>query len=322
MTIAVTGASGVLGRPLVEHLQAAGMRVIAVVRDPTLKFSEGVEVRHADLLDFFKMQEAFSGADTVIHAAALVSFNPRRRNEILHINVEGTRTAINVCLKEGIRNFLQISSVAALGRRLDSLIDEETQWTGQYANAYATSKYLAELEVFRGSEEGLNVGLVNPSVILNGTPSHRSSAALFDYAWKGRPFYTEGMINFVDVRDVVQAVLTLVQQPQPGQRFILSGGSVTYREFFSQVALHWKKPPPSIRIPKSLVSLFGAAEELRCRLAGTEPMVTRDSAAMTTRHFRYDTTKSERVLGLRYHSLEDTLVWCCAQYGHHVRVNK
>lgn len=322
MTVAVTGASGVLGRPLVEQLLAAGVRVIAIVREKTAQFPPGVEVRHADILDFFALHDAVQGADTMIHAAALVSFNPRRRDEIIRVNVEGTRNAINACLKEGIRNFIQISSVAALGRRLGALIDEEIQWTGQYANAYATSKYLAELEVYRGSEEGLTVSLVNPSVILNGTPAHRSSSALFDYAWKGRPFYTDGMLNYVDVRDVIQAVLKLVNHPMPGERFILCGGSTSYRAFFSQVALQWKKRAPAIRIPNSLVTLFGVAEEIRCRLIGAEPLVTRDSAAVATRHFQYDTTKSEQVLGLRYHNLTDTLAWCCTQYSHHVRGNK
>ncbi len=322
MTVAVTGASGVLGRPLVEQLLAAGVRVIAIVREKTAQFPPGVEVRHADILDFFALHDAVQGADTMIHAAALVSFNPRRRDEIIRVNVEGTRNAINACLKEGIRNFIQISSVAALGRRLGALIDEEIQWTGQYANAYATSKYLAELEVYRGSEEGLTVSLVNPSVILNGMPAHRSSAALFDYAWKGRPFYTDGMLNYVDVRDVIQAVLNLVNHPMPGERFILCGGSTSYHAFFSQVALQWKKRAPAIRIPNSLVTLFGVAEEVRCRLLGAEPLVTRDSAAMATRHFQYDTTKSEQVLGLRYHTLTDTLAWCCTQYSHHVRGNK
>lgn len=322
MTVAVTGASGVLGRPLVEHLPEAGIKVIAIVRDQTARFSDGIEVRQADILDSFELPDALRGADCVIHAAALVSFNPRRRDEIIRVNVEGTRNAVNACLKEGIRNFIQISSVAALGRRLDGLIDEGLQWTGQYANAYATSKHLAELEVYRGGEEGLTVSLVNPSVILSGTPAHRSSAALFDYAWKGRPFYTDGMLNYVDVRDVIRALLTLIHQPRPGERFILCGGSTSYRSFFSQVAGQWKKRPPSVRIPNSLVTLFGAAEELRCRLAGTEPQVTRDSAAMATRHFRYDTTRSQQVLGLRYHALEDTLAWCCSQYGHHVRGNK
>ncbi len=322
MMVAVTGASGLVGQSLVEHLLGAGMKLTAIVRRQGIRFPEGVIVREADILDPFSLKDALQGVDTVIHAAGLVSFNPRRRDEIFRVNVEGTRTVVNTCLKEGIPHFIQISSVSALGRKLNEPVSERDPWTGQFANAYATSKYLAELEVYRGAEEGLIVGLVNPSVILSGAPLHRSSAALFDYAWKERPFYTDGLLNYVDVRDVADAVINLVRQPQPGERFTLSAGSIRYLEFFTRLARQWKKRPPHIRIPSRLVSWFGVAEEIRCRLLHTEPVVTRDSAAMTVRNFQYNVSKARQMLGMRFRDLDDTIAWCCSEYVQHVNGNK
>ena len=320
--IAITGASGLLGQHLVGRLADEGHTVTAVVRKQATVFPQGVTVREADILDPMELAVALQGADTVIHAAALVSFNPRRKDEIYAVNVDGTRNLVNVCLREGIPTIVHISSVAALGRKPDVAITETEPWSGLYANDYARSKYLAELEIFRGGEEGLTVSMVNPSVILSGQPLHRSSASLFDYAWKERAFYTSGMLNYVDIRDVADAVITLLRSPQPGERFTLNGGRIPYPDFFRQLARRWNKRAPFLRSPGPMVTAFGLMEELRGLLTGREPQVTRHSAAMTTRQFQYDTTKATQRLQLKFRALDDTLDWCCARYQQDVTGNK
>lgn len=321
--ILVTGASGLLGQHLVETLTDQGHAVSVLVRSSSaVTFPSGVVVHEGDVLDIHSVGEALRGADTVIHAAGLVSFNPRRRDEIYAVNVEGTRNIVNACLQRGVKTVVHISSVAALGRKEGSPIIESDPWTGLYANDYAQSKYLAELEVFRGGEEGLTVSLVNPAVILSGQPLHRSSGSLMDYAWKERRFYTMGRLNYVDIRDVAEAVLRLLERPQPGERFTLCGGNISYLDFFKAVAQRWNKRAPSVRLPDPVVRVFGIAEEVRGLLTGREPMVTRYSAAMTTRRFQYDTSKATNILGLHFRQLKETLDWCCTRYAQDVSGNK
>ena len=321
--ILVTGASGLLGQHLVETLTRQGHVVRVLVRSSSsVSFPSGVKVYGGDVLDIHSISEALQDADAVIHAAGLVSFNPLRRDEIYAVNVDGTRNVVNACLQRGVKKVVHISSVAALGRKEGSPISESDPWTGMYANDYAQSKYLAELEMFRGGEEGLTVSLVNPAVILSGQPLHRSSGSLMDYAWKERRFYTTGRLNYVDIRDVSEAVVRLIDNPQPGERFTLCSGNISYLEFFKAVAQRWNKRAPAVRIPDSVVKVFGIAEELRGLLTGREPLVTRHSAAMTTRHFRYDTTKAVTRLGLHFRTLDETLDWCCARYAQDVSGNK
>ncbi len=320
--VAVTGASGLLGRHIVEKLVAEGVAVLALVRDPQTAFAKSVIVRQIDILDPFTIQTALEGATAVIHAAGFVSFNPRRRKEIMDVNVGGTRNVVDVCLHLGIKNLVHISSVSALGRKSGEIVTEDHSWTGLDASDYATSKYLAELEVYRGAEEGLTVGLINPSVILSGSQSHRSSATLFDYVWAENRFYTDGHLNYVDARDVSDVVYELLTQPRSGERFILTGGTIHYGEFFARLAKQWNKRAPTIRISSSLVFLFGLGEELRSFILRKEPQVTRQSAMMTVRNYSYSTEKAQRVLNTRFRTIEESISWCCTQYSQNVSRNK
>ena len=216
-THAAPGATGLLGQHIIEKLVAEGVQTVALCRgDQELKFP--TLKRYADVMDPISLHGALEGVKTVIHAAALVSFNPRLRNKIFDVNVTGTRNVVDTCLHLGIKSLIHISSISALGRKPGEKVTEESKWTGLFASDYASSKYLAELEIFRGAEEGLVVSLVNPSVVLSASQLHRSSSILFDYVWNQNRFYTGGTLNYVDARDVADAVFSIYQQPQPNQK--------------------------------------------------------------------------------------------------------
>jgi len=276
----------------------------------------------ADILDPVSLNEAFKGIDTVIHTAAHVSFNPRSHKIILDVNVRGTQHVVDACLEMGVKHLIHISSVATLGRKSGTVIDEKSTWTGDLASDYAESKYLAELEVFRGGEEGLVVSMVNPSVILSGSQPSRRSAVLFDYVWKEKKFYTDGLLNYVDARDVAEAVFLIYQHPQPGEKFILSAGSISFLEFFSRVAERFNKRKPSIKIPSALAYWAGWAEEIRAFLFNREPLVTRLSANMAIQFFQYDHQKAEKMLDMQFRPLDETVQWCTEDFLRNVKANK
>ncbi|CAN5436310.1 SDR family oxidoreductase [soil metagenome] len=319
--VAVTGATGLLGSHIIEKLLADGIATIALHRAGGDGLPEGVIKRRADILDEVSLREAFEGATTVIHSAAYVSFNPRWRKKIFDTNVIGTRNAINTCLQSGIKNFIHISSVAALGRTSKKTITEESTWTKAYSTDYAESKYLAELEVYRGAEEGLTVSIVNPSTILSAAQPERSSATLFNYVWNEERYYTDGFLNYVDARDVADVVIQLCKNPQPGEKFILSAGHLTYLNFFSELAKRLKKRAPSINVSPALTFWAGWGEELWARILGREPLVTRQSARMAIQSFQYSNQKSLDSLGIRFRTAEETLDWCCEDYLRNVKPN-
>jgi dihydroflavonol-4-reductase len=315
--IAVTGANGILGSHLLKKLIKENVPVVGIKKPDSetshLKDLTQVEWRNADILDTESLAEALQGATTVIHTAAQVSFNPRSRNKIFEVNEIGTKNVVNTCLTLQANHLIHISSVAAIGRQKGlHHINEESKWVpGDLNTDYAESKYLAELEVWRGHEEGLKVSIVNPSVILAPPHQTKSSAQLFHYVKQEKLFYTEGQLNFVDVRDVVEMIWQIHSKKIYGERFIANGGCTTFKNLFTQIAQRLNKRPPSVKMPSRMLSALAMAEELRSRITGTEPLITRQTTKLAKEFFYYSNEKSLRRFDFQFHSLENTLDWCC-----------
>jgi dihydroflavonol-4-reductase len=327
--VAVTGANGLLGSALIKQLAAESIACVALKRadsnlDSLSTISPPVTYRDIDVLDSPSLLEGLIGATTVIHTAALVSFNPRKAKEIFAINVEGTRNVVDACLALKIPRLIHISSVAALGREKGiETINEKSKWIDSPLNTdYAKSKYQAELEVYRGQEEGLQIAIVNPSIILAQAPWHRSSAALFRYVWEENRFYASGTMNYVDVRDVVALIMQVYKQNSMGKRYIANAGAVSSQKLFTEIAHRFEKKEPSILATPFLTSVATLAEFVRSTLTGTEPMVTKQTAKIASETFYYSNQKAINELDMNFRSLEETLDWCCHYYLAHNSTNK
>jgi dihydroflavonol-4-reductase len=319
--IAVTGANGLLGSFIVRKLIDQKEEFIALKRansDISLLRDQANHIKwhDADVLDPVSLETALKGVTQVIHTAAMVSFNPRLRNHIYDVNVSGTRNTVNACLHNGVSKFVHISSVAALGRLKEQpTIDEQNRWTDSATNStYAQTKYLAELEVFRATEEGLNSVIINPSVILAAADWSKSSAKLFKYVWDERPFYIDNQLNYVDARDVADITVRMLKIDRPGERFILNAGNIQLREFLSKIADRFGKKAPGIKLNTTLLRLVALAERYRSWLSGSEPMITTETARLVNTRFMYKSDKSKREFNFEFIPFDKTLDWCCQYY--------
>lgn len=310
-----------LGSFIVRKLLALGEPFIALKRrnsDISLlaDVQPSIQWRDADILDPVSTGEALENVSEVIHAAAVVSFNPRDARRIFRVNVEGTRNVVNACLNGQVKKLVYISSVAALGRlKGQTEIDEGQKWTDNPLNTtYAESKYLAELEVFRAHEEGLNTVILNPSVILAGADWNKSSAKLFKYVWDERPFYIDSFLNYVDVRDVADATYRLLRADLRGERFILNAGAIALPEFLNKMAVRFSKKPPAMRLNKTVLRLVAASESVRSWLSRSEPLITRETARLAGTRFLYRNEKIKKQLNFEFQTIDQTLEWCCEYY--------
>lgn len=323
--ILLTGATGLLGSHILFDLVQSGKHVRALYRSKnrietvykTLKhyhpdpqsLLNNVEWVQGDILDIPALEDAFVGIDHVIHAAAMVSFNPRDKYTLFEVNGTGTANLVNLALDKGVKKFIHISSVAALGRKgSDEVIDEEMVWEDSKHNSnYAISKYIAEKEVWRGIEEGLNAAIINPCVILGPGNWGESSAALMLKVYQGFPFYSSGENAVVDVRDVSALVLNLHNSDIHSERFIASGHNISFKELLFKMADALQVKRPSILPPNWLVGLVWRWELLKSYALGVQPLLTRETARAGVSKSRYDNRKAIEKLGASFRPLDESL---------------
>lgn len=322
--IFVTGGTGLIGSFVLQELRARGLAVRALYRgaQPPAALPAGIDWVQGDLLDSSLLDQALTPAVThVLHCAGLVSYAPQDEDALLQVNVEGTAAVVDACLRRpGIR-LGYVSSVAALGHpaagsasrpAAPHLLDETATWDlGASHPAYATSKYLAELEVWRGVAEGLAAVIVNPSIVLGPGDWHRSSTRLLRYAYDEHWFYTQGVLNFVDVRDVVAHLLrlTLDLPALPSARYILNGGLYPLGEFLAKTAVAFGRRPPTLAVPDWAAEVIWRLEYGRALLTGGRPLITRDTARAGRQPVHYNAGLATRTTGLPFRPLADTIAW-------------
>ena len=327
--IFVTGGTGLIGSFVVRELRERGLDVRALYRGshPPMDLA-GVEWVQGDLGDTSLLTSVITPEVThVLHCAGLVSYAPQDEDALLQVNVEGTAAIVDACLRHPTIRLGYVSSVAALGqvakgRGADPsaaptrlIVDETATWDlGASHPAYATSKYLAELEVWRGVAEGLSAVIVNPSVVLGPGNWHRSSTQLLRYAYEEHRFYTPNQLNFVDVRDVAAHLLrlTLDLPNLPAARYILNAGMQPLGDVLTKMAQAFGRRPPSMAVPPWAAEVIWRLEHARSLLTGARPLITRDTARAGRKPVIYDSGKAHRTTGLGFRPLSDTIAWLAA----------
>lgn len=317
--IFVTGGSGLVGAALLRQLLQRNEKVRALYRThmPVLLSPEElqrIEWIQGDVLDTGLLQEAMHDCTQVYHCAAVVSFHPKRRQQLYKINVEGTANVVNTALLNGNTKLVHVSSVAALGRiRKNEVVTEKSEWSEETNNShYGKSKYLAELEVWRGIGEGLNAVIVNPTIILGEARWEQGSAALFKKAWEEFPWYTTGSTGFVDAKDVAAAMIALMNSNITAERFILSNETLTYQQLLSQIAVAFGKRPPHRRGKPWLLELAWRLEAVKAAITGAEPLVTKETVRTSLHSTRYNNEKLLQALPqFTYTPLAETIQRTC-----------
>ncbi len=293
--ILVTGGTGLVGSHLLFDLCKSGKQVralkrsnsaIAIVKkvfsyytvnpDELLKNIEWVE---ADLLDVYSLMGTMEGVTEVYHCAAMVSFEQKHETEMTKINVEGTANMVNAALEKGIKKFCHVSSIATIGHAEHAALStEENFWKSSPDHSnYSVSKYAAEREVWRASEEGLDVIIVNPSLIIGAGNWQQSSSNMFSKGYLGMKYFTDGANGFVDVRDVVALMILLMNSKIKNQRFLFNAENISYQHFFDLMHQEFNRPKSSIKVGRLLSYFAWRAEKIRCLLTGARPLITKET---------------------------------------------
>lgn len=322
-TVLVIGGTGFVGAYVIRDLLAKGYSVKALRRGNNLpafmedNVFEKVQWVTGDILDPIALEEAMENTDAVIHAAAIVSFHRRDRQEMFRVNIAGTANVVNAAIQKNLKRLIYVSSVSAIGKKDNgAVVNEDEQWQDdKHRTNYSVSKHFAEMEVWRGIAEGLPSVIVNPTTILGYGDWNRSSLALFKSGYRGFPWYTNGATGFVDVEDVSSSIVSLLATNIHSERFILNGDNWTYRRMLDSIADGFGKKKPHIEATPFLAGIAWRWEKLRSMVNGKKPLITRESARVGMGNTKFDNSKVLRALpGFRFTNLEETIKKACTRY--------
>lgn len=317
--ILVTGGTGLVGAHLLLHLAENGVVVRASYRDSKciektkalfkLHQKENLFIKidwiQADITDVPSLETAFQNIDYVYHCAGFISFDPNDEEKLRKINIEGTANIVNFCLAYNVKKLCHVSSIAAFGNLTPgkTQIDEESEWNPEtYHSDYAISKYGAEMEVWRGLQEGLQVVIVNPGVILGSTIWNEGSGTLFTKVKNGLNYYTLGTTAYVGVNDVVSIMIKLMEGNVYGERFSLVSENLSYQKVINTIAKNLGKPEASTQIKPWMTAIFWRIDWFLNTFFRTKRKLSKYSATTihTIDNYSNDKIKNPEISGFEF----------------------
>jgi dihydroflavonol-4-reductase len=320
--IFVTGGTGLIGSHLLYKLVSDGKSVKALRREKSNLqqvfkvfswYSSNAEALfsrinwvNGDIQNYFDMEMLLEGIEEVYHCAGIVSFDSREHRKMIHNNVEGTANLVNAALENGVKKFCHVSSVSALGKNENGYhVNEDTNWIPSKKNsAYSKSKFFSEAEVWRGIEEGMDAVIVNPSIVLGPGNWDTGSPGLFKLVWKGMKFYSGGSTGYVDVKDVVKAMVMLMDNRHfetfKNNRYLLNAENRSFREMFNLIADELNRPRPSFYAGNLMLGFTWRAMAAIQLFIKTERPVTREVASAAGSKVFFDGSKITAVPGFSY----------------------
>lgn len=335
--ILVTGGTGLVGSQLLLQLVENRNTVSAIYRDQkSIGKTKDLFLMHkkmhlferivwilADVNDIPSLEAAFQGIEYVYHCAGKISFDPRDETQLRKVNIEGTANIVNFCLAKNIKKLCYVSSITSLGdlpnfdadnnKNTDqTVIDEKTEWNPEIPHTdYAISKYGAEMEVWRGFQEGLKVIIVNPGVILGAVPKtwnrHEGSFLLITNVASGMKFYANGVTGFVGVTDVALCMIQLMHSDSIGNRYILVSENMSYRTLLDLTSKHLKVNAPKIEVKKWMSNIAWRMDWIAANLFFQKRKLTRNMAKIIHEKDFYSNEKIKNQLHFTFEPIEEVI---------------
>ncbi|SDS19440.1 NAD-dependent epimerase/dehydratase family protein [Gramella sp. MAR_2010_147] len=327
--ILVTGGTGLVGSHLLYALAAKNEKLKATIRPSSDisqvrkifgYYSEETEANKlfdrikwikADINDIPSLNIAFKDVTEVYHCAALVSFDPSDEKRLRKVNIEGTANIVNLCIANKISRLCYVSSIAAVGsKHNNSKIDETSKWNPEENhNDYAISKYGAEIEVWRGTQEGIDTVIINPGVIIGPGFWNSGSGKIFSKIDKGLNYHFPKITGFVGVKDVVKSMIQLMESEVKNEQFIVVSENLSFEKVFKESARYMNKPEPSKQLKKWMIAL-GWIFQKTGSLLGAKRQLTRDSIHGLYEKSYFDNSKIKTEHRFKFtpmsHVLEET----------------
>ena len=324
--ILVTGGTGLVGAHLLYELSKAHRSIRAIKRDSSdiekvknvfayyaetneanMLFQK-IEWCTADINNIPQLTEAFQGVNQVYHCAAHVSFDPSEEKKLRKVNIEGTANVVNLCISNQIDKLCHVSSIAAIGSKPNSNeVDETGKWNpeGKH-NDYAISKYGAEIEVWRGTQEGVDAVIVNPGVIIGPGFWNSGSGKIFQKIDNGLNYHFPKVTGFVGVSDVVNSMISLMNSNIVNEQFIVISENISFKKVFDLAAETLDRNKPNRQLKKWMIALGWAFQKIGS-LFGARQSITRESINGLFEKTFYDNSKIKSALKFDFKKMDSVI---------------
>ena len=332
--ILVTGGTGLVGSHLLLDLAKSGIHVRAIYRTPgsltavknVFSYSHSAETTdelfnriewvRADITDIPSLQQAFVDIDEVYHCAAVVSFDPSRDTQLRKVNIEGTANIVNFCIKNEIKKLGFVSSIATFDLQPgEKEITESSFWNKELNhNMYAITKYGAEMEVWRASQEGIPVIIVNPGVIIGPGFWNNGSGRIFKKVASGLKYFFPKITGFVGVWDVVRSIRELMASPIKNEQFIVVSENTSFKKIFSLTAEALQKPAPSKKLKKWMIFTGWLWQEVAGIFSDKERQLGRRSSKSLYEHSYYSSEKLKAALSYKFEPIPEVILRTAKAY--------
>lgn len=319
-TVVITGASGFLGRYIVqEFLKETNLTIIGIYNTskPDQHHDPRVTYRKCNLYNVMELAVIIRQANYVVHAAAIVSFHPNMEQEMMRFNTESTANIVNLCIEYEVEKLIHISSISALGglenKEVDDSFDNKSRV--RYSK-YGESKKASELEVWRGIQEGLTATILNPSLIIGSGNWSQGSPRMIKSVADGLKYYPVGSTGFVYAIDVARlARLSCIDPNSDGQRYLCSATNLPYRTVIQEVAKCLGKSPPQRAIKNIHITIIGIFNKVKNILTNhNQAIITKASLITSSKRYSYNGSKSLEITGFGYTDINIAIKEICTQY--------
>lgn len=275
----------------------------------TEELLQHIEWVQADITDIPTLDKAFEGIKKVYHCAALISFDPSMDSRLRKVNIEGTANIVNFCIKNNIHKLCFVSSIATLDKKPnENIISETSHWNKEKDhNMYSITKYGAEMEIWRASQEGIPVVIVNPGIIIGAGCWSSGSGEIFKRVANGLKFFIPKTTGFVGVTDVVKTMRLLMESPVQNEQFIVISENVSFETVLKKVAETLKKPAPKKRLQPWMVYIGWLLEGLKSPFSSKERKLNRHSSKTLFEDHIYSNKKVISYTGHQFEPIDQEI---------------
>ncbi|MGB7786823.1 MAG: SDR family oxidoreductase [Salinimicrobium sp.] len=325
--ILVTGGTGLVGSHLLLDLTRSGEKPRAIYRsreslksvkkvfsyslseNEAEKYFSQIEWVSGDITEIPSLNKVFSEVTEVYHCAALISFDPSKDSQLRKTNIEGTANVVNFCIKEKVQKLCFVSSIATLDKKPgENGISETSHWNKELDhNMYAITKYGAEMEVWRASQEGVSVVIVNPGVIIGPGYWDSGSGQIFERVSDGLKYFFPKVTGFVGVEDVVKPLRQLMASDVKNEQFILVSENISFKKLLTQVADSLQKEAPSKKLKPWMIYVGWVWQEFAGFFFGKERQLNKQSAKSLFEDTFYSNEKIKKELNYTFEPVADVV---------------